>query len=138
MRTYQGPFNRKFDSYEGRDVKIVCQPNYTINSQIQVTQGFDFLFKQKVADPDTDNNPLGEKFLDANGAALRVNNPYIFDDEKHSPNLKGQLLASKGDSSFYVQPEKKNNFLKWANDQKIKHTSFKFVEEGLCSWTTRQ
>ena len=75
--------------------------------------------------------------------AKEISNEYL--NNIYSNALKngasgGKLLGAGGGGYFifYVQPEKKNNFLKWANDQKIKHTSFKFVEEGLCSWTTRQ
>ena len=75
--------------------------------------------------------------------AKEISNEYlnnIYSNALKNGATGGKLLGAGGGGYFifYVQPEEKNNFLKWANDQKIKHTSFKFVEEGLCSWTTRQ
>ncbi|MDA8630454.1 hypothetical protein N9L42_02535 [Flavobacteriaceae bacterium] len=52
----------------------------------------------------------------------------------------GKLLGAGGGGYFifYVNSEEKNNFLRWAENQNIICTAFKFVEEGLLSWTSRQ
>ncbi len=64
----------------------------------------------------------------------------IYDGALKNGASGGKLLGAGGGGYFifYVKSEEKNNFLRWAEDQKIICTSFKFVEEGLLSWTSRQ
>ncbi len=51
----------------------------------------------------------------------------------------GKLLGAGGGGYFifYVKSEEKNKFLRWTQAQDIICTSFKFVEDGLSSWITR-
>jgi D-glycero-alpha-D-manno-heptose-7-phosphate kinase len=74
--------------------------------------------------------------------AKEISNAYlddIYDNAVKNGASGGKLLGAGGGGYFvfYVRSEKKNNFLRWAHAQDIICTSFKFVEDGLSSWITR-
>ncbi len=74
--------------------------------------------------------------------AKEISNAYldnIYDYALKNGASGGKLLGAGGGGYFvfYVRSEKKNNFLRWAHAQDIICTSFKFVEDGLSSWVTR-
>ena len=75
--------------------------------------------------------------------AKEISNEYldnIYDNALKNGASGGKLLGAGGGGYFifYVKSEEKNNFLRWAKSQEIIYTSFKFVEEGLRSWISRQ
>ena len=74
--------------------------------------------------------------------ANEISNAYlddIYDNAIKNGASGGKLLGAGGGGYFvfYVSSEEKNNFLRWAHAQDIICTSFKFVEDGLSSWITR-
>ncbi|MFL2999375.1 MAG: CBS domain-containing protein [Cytophagales bacterium] len=75
--------------------------------------------------------------------ANAITNPFldkIYNNALKNGAIGGKLLGAGGGGYFifYINSKEKNKFLKWMRNEKLIHTPFKFVEEGLKSWIIRE
>ena len=88
VREYVGPFNRRFDTYAGKDVQIQTWPGYTSDNHIEVTQELECVAKQKAP----------ENFPNDNQYAINHPNPWIYDRRYHADTWSiGNRMLSHGD-----------------------------------------